>query len=341
MRHKETAAEKNMRANLTAARHSLKLSQQKFIDTFLKDDDGNNLIGVSSLSILENRGSRNLPDYCRRTAERLGVDPAIFELDTTEFVEILTKHLDKTEHSGDRELHQLIRDAADETPQERLVKRINEYIMDGVISGDMKPGDKLPSDRQLSDMFGVGRSQLREAMNVLNVMGLVDILPGQGSFLSVRRSESLLVPLSWGLLLQEGSVEQIVNARSVMEIGAACTAARECSKKTIEKLKAVKPTISFTYARQHREEFPKIDANFHRTIAECSENVIILNILDLLRRIIESITASSIRSDEQLRAICKEHDAIYKAIVSGDQEAAFRSMIIHMRNLLQRYRDAH
>ena len=79
-------------------------------------------------------------------------------------------------------------------PIRQLGRILSDYISNAIIEGDYKLGDKLPSDRDLAAKFGVGRTALREALKVLSVLGLIDIRPGQGTFICRNTSNFFLMP---------------------------------------------------------------------------------------------------------------------------------------------------
>src|SRR5262245_35819330 len=85
------------------------------------------------------------------------------------------------------------------TVADEIVKR----LVDLILEGRLKPGDKLPSERELMDRLAVGRSSLREAIKMLRAIGVVDVAAGEGMFVGRGDASALTQPLSWGLLLSE------------------------------------------------------------------------------------------------------------------------------------------
>lgn len=102
---------------------------------------------------------------------------------------------------------------------ENVVDRIVKQITDKIISGDLKPGDKLPTEPELCRTFQVGRNSVREAIKILCAYGIVYIKRAEGTFINDRYSQKMLDPMLYGILLQGNFAEDIVLLRKVLDIG--------------------------------------------------------------------------------------------------------------------------
>lgn len=102
---------------------------------------------------------------------------------------------------------------------ENVVDRIVKQITDKIISGDLKPGDKLPTEPELCQAFQVGRNSVREAIKILCAYGIVYIKRAEGTFINDRYSQKMLDPMLYGILLQGNFAEDIVLLRKVLDIG--------------------------------------------------------------------------------------------------------------------------
>lgn len=102
---------------------------------------------------------------------------------------------------------------------ENVVDRIVKQITDKIISGDLKPGDKLPTEPELCQAFQVGRNSVREAIKILCAYGIVYIKRAEGTFINDRYSQNMLDPMLYGILLQGNFSEDIVLLRKVLDIG--------------------------------------------------------------------------------------------------------------------------
>jgi len=98
-------------------------------------------------------------------------------------------------------------------------KPVPELILDEITrlitEGILKPGDRLPSESELAERFGVGRSSLREAMRALQLLGIVEVIQGKGTFL--RQTNVLPLAIDWARLSKMGLISQVMEARQVIE----------------------------------------------------------------------------------------------------------------------------
>lgn len=98
-----------------------------------------------------------------------------------------------------------------------LVKEIIVQLSQAIIEGDFKPGDKLPSEAELCEQLGVGRNSLREAIRMLNAMGVVETKRGQGTFLRETISHDVFNPLIFRLILEPKSTVDVYELRLMIE----------------------------------------------------------------------------------------------------------------------------
>src|SRR5262245_42940364 len=99
-----------------------------------------------------------------------------------------------------------------------MASEIARRLVDYLLSGGIEPGARIPSERQLAEAFGVGRSAVREAIAALTLIGLIEVRHGDGTYL--KRPESPLLPqvVEWGLLLGEQRTADLVEARQKIEV---------------------------------------------------------------------------------------------------------------------------
>ena len=106
----------------------------------------------------------------------------------------------------------------DPIKREPLATQVARRLVEVILSGQIEPGTRMPSERKLAETFGVGRSAMREALKALSLIGLVEVRQGDGTYL--RRADSALLPevIEWGLLLGEPRTMDLVEARQEIEI---------------------------------------------------------------------------------------------------------------------------
>ena len=105
------------------------------------------------------------------------------------------------------------------------VAEVTRRLLDHFTIGTLQPGDRLPPERQLAASMGVGRSAIREALAALELLGVVDVRPGSGTYLRGRASELLPQTLSWGMLIGAPKTRELMDVRHALEVQAARLAA--------------------------------------------------------------------------------------------------------------------
>ena len=111
-----------------------------------------------------------------------------------------------------------------------LSDKIVEQIIDLISRDVLKPGERLPPERELCKKFGVGRTSLREALRSLAVMGILDGRVGEGTFISNNNKKYLEKTLQWGLLLDRKKVQDLIETRLMLESQTAFLAAQRATK---------------------------------------------------------------------------------------------------------------
>ncbi|MBT4486653.1 MAG: FadR family transcriptional regulator, partial [Rhodospirillaceae bacterium] len=149
-----------------------------------------------------------------------------------------------------------------------------------IAGGTLKPGDRLPSERDLCKRFGVGRTSVREALKPLIAMGLLEGRVGSGTFVAAE-SGQFQKPLQWGLLGDLQSQDDLVETRHMLETNAAFWAALRAEP---ENLAAIEATLQGMAANlTNPDEFQEFDANFHFEIARAAQNKMLYRLINVIR----------------------------------------------------------
>ena len=163
---------------------------------------------------------------------------------------------------------------------------VAEQILERVKSGDLTPGERLPSQRELATLLGVGRSSIREAINALAVMGYLDVAQGRGTYV---KSDLPDVDVSLNQLnaaLKAGSILDLMDVRELLESRSAYLAAERAEGDKIEKIRsAIK---GMKHCGSGYERFLEADMRFHMALAQASENRVLY---ELIRLILEKVVA--------------------------------------------------
>lgn len=215
--------------------------------------------------------------------------------------------------------------------------QIIEQIKDSIRNGQLKKGDRLPSERKMSEQLGVSRATVREAIRSLEIMGLVKCIQGEGNFITDNLENSLIEPISMMFILNQGKINEIGELRRALELEAVEIASKKISNSSINILRELCETIENGNNEAIRAE---ADKQFHYEIAKASENILIINILNaasfLVENFIKDIRVKILAGEENTDIINSQHRCILDALESRDTEKAVYSMQKHME-LINRF----
>lgn len=220
-----------------------------------------------------------------------------------------------------------------------VVSEVAERLLAYFTSGDISAGARLPSERQMAASLGVGRSAVREALAALEILGIVIVRPGSGTYLRDGMSELLPRTLSWGLMLGEPRTRELVELRGGLEIQAVQLAATRISNDSINALRTSLGVMERSLA--DLDAFIEADAAFHREIAVSSGNQVLQELLQSIRSLLRIWVDRALTDEGHAAAALAEHWEIFKALEAHDGEAAIRSMESHMRTAGNRVLNIH
>lgn len=304
-------------------------------------ENGKTAMSVATLSNLESKGGDRLNEVISAVSGRLQLDSMMFSLEPQEFLQNLETCLNS--HQADEDLFYKSEKKGNIS---QLVNRLTMYFADEILEGRLKRGDQIESDRELAKKLNVGRSAVREALKVLDVLGMIDIRLGQGTYITSRETNFFSVPLSWSLFLDGTQVKSILQVRGALELRAVQLAAQCEDKNKLDKLTDIYYRMQKTFQEskdtdnlQHAlQETLNADIEFHTCIAECSGNPIILSMLTTIRNFLKRVSGTGMVDAEQLQAVVEEHQKLYGAIISGNVDAATETMMKHLAASMARYK---
>src|SRR5262252_7630586 len=157
-------------------------------------------------------------------------------------------------------------------PRLSLSDHIVEQIAELIARGALKPGDRIPSEKQLCEKFGVGRTSVREALRSLSVMGVLQSHMGDGTFVASDASRFLERSFQWGLLLNPKVMEDLIETRLMLESANAQLAAAKAAPADLERMEdAVRMMEAHVGDPAGYLEY---DLQFHLAIAQATQNSI-------------------------------------------------------------------
>jgi len=214
----------------------------------------------------------------------------------------------------------------------RLYESAIEQIMDLVKKSELKPGDKLPPERELAEKLSISRNSLREAFRVLESRGLIKSKAGGGRYVREIRKNGYSNTENIILSLEKSSILELLEAREMFEVKIVKIAAQRA---TIEDIELIEKALNKMIEEEELKENKKTesDTEFHLAIARASHNFVFTNIirlhLDLLKGTREKTQQIPGRREERWR----EHQAILQAIKEHNSKKAGEAMLKHLRNV--------
>jgi GntR family transcriptional regulator, transcriptional repressor for pyruvate dehydrogenase complex len=219
------------------------------------------------------------------------------------------------------------------SPVERnsVADQVAKKILDLVRTGNLKPGDQLPPERDLAQMLQVSRPSLREAMRGLQILGVVRSRQGGGAYISSLDAADLLGPLQFLITLNTQNVHALYESRVLIDGGIGRMAAVNISAADLERLRAIvgvqKGLVSDPLG------FRVSDLEFHRTIMEASRNPFLVRVSHSLYVLGMEYRRMASEKPGVLTQSLRDHEAIVAALSARDPDAAETAMVQHMRNV--------
>ncbi|GAB3556080.1 FadR/GntR family transcriptional regulator [Spelaeicoccus albus] len=216
------------------------------------------------------------------------------------------------------------------SPASEVARQLLQLLTDG----ELAPGSRLPPERSLAESLGVGRSAVREALAALEILGVVQVRAGSGTYLQGSASDLLPRTLSWGLILAAPRTEELLEIRSSLERTVARTCAENASRTDVDELQHYVDGMSATLDTPR--EFIEADVRFHASIAKTAGNEVLGDLLQTIRSLIGVWAARAVSTRAQAAEACRQHQAVLDAIAAHDPDRAERAMQAHMTTATRR-----
>lgn len=213
-----------------------------------------------------------------------------------------------------------------------LSNRVVDQLETLIIDSQLRPGDRLPSERELAHHFGVSRTVVREAIRALSARGLLEVNSGSGTI--VRDLTAEVVAHSMNLFLRMGQgqldYEKVHEVRYLLEVEIAGLAAERCSAEDLSQMEAILDEAAENLAHENRHHFAETDVAFHAVLARATQNELFSLLLDSLADIMFEIRLSGFDVPNTPTHALSDHRAIFEQVKAGNSEAAREAMRQHM-----------
>lgn len=215
----------------------------------------------------------------------------------------------------------------------RLVDRVVDEIQRLIFEGALKPGTKLPPEREFADQIGVSRTVVREAVHILVTKGLLETRQGVGTVVREMSNDRLIEPLSMMLQTKGISLYDLHQVRSILEVAIVGLAATQATRQDLAQLERIMSEMEENIG--HTDVFIACDAEFHQTLAQTAHNPLLVMLLDSIRDLMTEVRIQVHREPEIYATVVPDHREILERIEAHDAEAARQAMLRHLEHALR------
>lgn len=214
----------------------------------------------------------------------------------------------------------------------KVSTQIAEQIRTSVLAGEFNPGEKLPPERELAEMFGVSRPSVREALNILASSGLVETYQGGGTVVRSLVDSSSTMPLSELIRIDGDRALDVIEVRKGMESWTAWYAAMRALPEDIRRLEVVVEGMAKNLEQlKHSEDF---DAHFHMLVARSTHNVVwshmMQSIFDAMQEFQRDVWRAVYLTSDDQKLLFNHHLKVYEMIRDRNPEGAREAMLEHL-----------
>lgn len=211
-----------------------------------------------------------------------------------------------------------------------VIREIEHQIM----TGELVAGDKLPSERDLTAKYNISRVALRESLKSLEMLGLLESKQGSGTFVANNVTKSILLPTSLSFKMANGSAEQIIEFRELMETFAICKACEKMSDERINELISINNEMM---TEPDPEEKDGLNAMFHTKMIANTENFLVITFYENALHMLDGFTQRiSYNVNINLQEIYDEHLEMINAIKAKDVERACSVVHRHLDRIISK-----
>lgn len=217
-----------------------------------------------------------------------------------------------------------------------LTADVCKKLVGHLVRGDWEEGEKIPPERELCRQLGVGRASLREALKAIEMMGMIETRLGEGTFVC-SRTAFLSRPLLWAIAgSSKEEIEELIEARRLMEVELAGLAAERGSLDDLAKIHSFLQQME--NAADDLDRFQDADISFHIAIGLASHNRILSNALMLTRNLLLQWIGSASRRSGVPQLAIDQHREIYQALERRDAAGARGAMTVHLEAMASHFR---
>jgi GntR family transcriptional repressor for pyruvate dehydrogenase complex len=216
----------------------------------------------------------------------------------------------------------------------RLSQSAVEAIKTYISNKDLVPGTKLPSEREFSDALNISRASVREALRILEIIGLIEVKPGSGIYFKDWTGD-LSLPLKAWLPYNEETLREIFEVRLLIEPRAAGLAADRATPEIIERMQECLEKFQLFSDANDLAGMVLADTEFHKTVAKATCNKTLTFLMNTMTRYLPEGWKASLKVPQRPQKTITEHRTIYQAIKDHDSNLAIQHMTFHLTSAVE------
>lgn len=223
--------------------------------------------------------------------------------------------------------------------RKKLPEQVIDEIRNRIETGQLSVGDKLPNQNELSIEFGVSRTSLREAMRILDLLGVIEQRPGYGTVIRKKIPELHVEDANLSLLSDAEATYELLEAREIVECGAVRLAAQKATAEQIKELRDIVEKMEKCLKEEDYDGYKKLDSAFHGLISAASGNRFINDPAITLNKYVQQfIEENTELLPGLLRKSQQYHRALCESVTSHNPKQAERQMRQHIQAVTKSYK---
>ncbi len=229
--------------------------------------------------------------------------------------------------------------------KQTVVETVMDKIRDLIASGEYKVNERLPTENELAEMFGLGRSSIREAIKVFNYLGVLESRTAKGTFVCERNNITTEL-MKWAVLLGDDELYEMVDIRGSIELFAVMDLTEryrnedEKAASSIKDLEKILKDFNSAINNQSMRDIINCDYKFHDTIIASNGNKTFSSIFAVLENFVWEEIKQTYKAYDDYKQIPLEHNQILESIKSGDPSKARFEIINHLENIKNKLKEA-
>ncbi|MEG6523536.1 FadR/GntR family transcriptional regulator [Desulfotomaculum sp. 1211_IL3151] len=216
----------------------------------------------------------------------------------------------------------------------KIYEEIVEQVKQMIVHGDLSPGDKLLPERELAEKLQVGRSAVREAYRSLEAIGVIEIKPGEGTFVREMGSKSMTDIISLAVLTGKNSIAELLELRKIVEVEAAALAAQRRTEEDMQMIQLALDEMENDIKKGNLGDAS--DIRFHYAICAAAHNSLLIKLMssisETMKKEMFTVREKLYKTPGTPARLFEEHKNIFEAIKKGDPHKARATMFINLDN---------